>query len=241
MRIGLALALFRAVWASTPTPPAFAEEFSLEYMVTNLQYGFAVAGKWTVDHRNATSTNLRERTDTYNKTLQPRIEVMDFRRGEVWSFSDAPPAHCACAATNGTQPRWALPADAQLASPQPPTQQQRWRVFHVDMSVCVDFFIGLDAATGALAQLPSTLLYFGNCTSGTAVDSENEVLTQNNSYFSFVIAPQADALFQPQHACAGADPCAPPASAWPQQQQQQQQQQHSVTMLMSHFGRPREH
>ena len=214
---------------SSAAPPAFAEEFSLEYTVSNLQYGFVVQGKWSVDHRNATTTNLRERTDTYNKTLQPRVEVKDFLHGKDWSFSDAPPApRCACGPTNGTQPRWALPADATILAPSSaPPATQRWRVFHADISVCVDFFIGVDTATGMLAQLPSTLLYLGNCTSGTVADPAAEVLAQNNSYYSFVLEPQSDALFQPQGTCDHTDPCVPSTHVpW------------RTTMHMDNFGTP---
>ena len=65
--------------AISRTPPTFATEFGLDYTVTNRQYGFVAVGRWTVDHQNSSgSLNLRERTDSYNKTLQPRAEVKDY-------------------------------------------------------------------------------------------------------------------------------------------------------------------
>ena len=65
--------------AISRTPPTFSTEFGLDYTVTNHQYGFVAVGRWTVDHQNSSgSLNLRERTDSYNKTLQPRAEVKDY-------------------------------------------------------------------------------------------------------------------------------------------------------------------
>jgi len=47
-----------------PVPPLFAEEFGLDYHITNAQFGFVVFGRWRVDHRNSTGgLNLRERQD----------------------------------------------------------------------------------------------------------------------------------------------------------------------------------
>ena len=57
-------------------PPTFAAEFALDYHVANLMYGFVAVGRWTVDHKNSTGhLNLRERTDSYNMSLEPRAEV----------------------------------------------------------------------------------------------------------------------------------------------------------------------
>ena len=155
---------FASVWiliagsaavATSDIPPVFSQEFSLNYTVTNLQYGFKVLGRWTVDH-----ARLRERTDSANMTLQPRIEIKDFAKGDDARFDDAQDVWV-CGNASGTQTAWALPPNATLVGEGP--TQQRWRVFHADIGVCVDFFVGYTSSgTGQIAQatLPSTLLYF---------------------------------------------------------------------------------
>ena len=143
-----------AAVSATDAPPVFSQEFSLNYTVTNLQYGFKVLGRWTVDH-----ARLRERTDAANMTLQPRIEIKDFARGDDARFDDARGVW-ACGNTSGTQASWVLPSNATLVGEGP--TQQRWRVFHADIGVCVDFFVRYtSSATGQVTQapLPSTLLY----------------------------------------------------------------------------------
>ena len=49
------------------SPPVFAGEFSLDYIVSNHQFGFVQTGRWEVDH-----ALQRERSDCYNETFQPR-------------------------------------------------------------------------------------------------------------------------------------------------------------------------
>ena len=144
-----------AAAATSDTPPEFSQEFSLNYTVTNLQFGFKVLGRWTVDH-----AGLRERTDSANMTLQPRIEIKDFAKGDDARFDDARDVWI-CGNTSGTQAAWVLPPNASLVGEGP--TQQRWRVFHADIGVCVDFFVDYTSSgAGQITQapLPSTLLYF---------------------------------------------------------------------------------
>eukprot|EP00937_MAST-01D_sp_MAST-1D-sp2_P001684 g1684.t1 len=183
--------------ASASTPPTFANEYALNYTVTNMQYGFKVLGRWTVDHGN-----LRERTDSYNLTMQPRAEIKTFPDGLDARYDDVRDVW-SCGNTRGTQPAFALPPNASLVGETASPPQQRWRVFHADNHVCVDFFVGFTVAGGAIRQapLPSSIVYYGNCLSATAVDADTETMAQNNSYYGFDVSTPCASLFELPAAC----------------------------------------
>ena len=101
--------------AISRTPPTFSTEFGLDYTVTNHQYGFVAVGRWTVDHQNSSgSLNLRERTDSYNKTLQPRAEVKDYGNHIHYAWHDDGSQPCVQSPLNGTQPPWTIDPAALL-------------------------------------------------------------------------------------------------------------------------------
>ena len=201
-----ALNLLSAAAATTATPPAFATEYALDYRVDNLQYGFVVYGRWTVDHQDSAGRlNLRERTDSYNASLQPRAEVKDFGHHKHYEWFDKtgyPP--CLQNPLNGTQPAWVVDPSAKLITNahQGPGVQV-WRVLHASISQCVDFYV-----RAADPRLPFMLLYFGNCTSATA-RLPGEVLGQNNSYWNFSFHDIPDSRFKPSGPCP---PSPPPAA-----------------------------
>ena len=98
-----ASALFLLAAAPSRAPPTFATEFGLDYTVTNKQYGFVAVGRWTVDHQNSSgSLNLRERTDSYNKALQPRAEVKDYGNHVHYAWHDDGSQPCVQSPLNGT-------------------------------------------------------------------------------------------------------------------------------------------
>ena len=123
-------------------PPTFATEFGLDYTVTNLQYGFVAVGRWTVDHQNSSgSLNLRERTDSYNKTLQPRAEVKDYGNHVHYAWHDDGSQPCVQSPLNGTQPPWTIDPAALLIANRSATGEavEVWRALYASISQCVDF------------------------------------------------------------------------------------------------------
>ena len=198
--------------AVSRAPPTFATEFGLDYTVTNLQYGFVAIGRWTVDHQNSSgSLNLRERTDSYNKTLQPRAEVKDYGNHVHYAWHDDGSQPCVQSPLNGTQPPWTIDPAALLIANRSATGEavEVWRALYASISQCVDFFIRGSYPAGTLETLPYQLLYWGNCTSASA-PAAGEVLAQNNSYTNFSVADQPASLFEPGGPCPPAPPPPPP-------------------------------
>ena len=196
--------------ASQPPLPTFATEFALDYHVRNLQYGFIALGRWTVDHKNSTGgLNLRERTDSYNKTLQPRAEVKDYNIHADFRWFDAPSAPpCVQEPLNGTQPAWTIGSGAKLIDVPGVSGAEVWRVLHASIGECVDYYVR-GAWPGTRDSLPYQLLFFANCSSASG-RTDGEVLAQNNSYSNFSLADNPASLFRP----AAGQPCPPvPASA----------------------------
>jgi hypothetical protein len=152
------------------------------------QYGFIMVGRWSVDHSTPTTANLRERSDSYNMSFQPRASVKDFRHGRGFNFDDTTKS-CTCFNTTGSQPRWELPADASRLGSANATD--RWRVFHSTQGICVDFFVPAGAAPQAV---PSEIRYLGQCSSATKV-GPGEVLAQRNVYSNVSFAQLPDTLF----------------------------------------------
>jgi hypothetical protein len=148
-------------------------------------------GRWTVDHES-----LRERSDTYNLTFQPRFTVKDFKLGRAFDYNDHT-EDCMCTPTAGSQPRWQVPLNSTLVASN--STMERWRAFHESIHESVDFFIALDGSRRR-SSLPYLLLYYGNCTSGTKIDPASEVLVQSNQYYNFSLATRKPAslyLFRP--------------------------------------------
>jgi len=201
----LFLALFARAHAATP--PVFATEYSLNYIVTNEQYGFVAIGKWFVDHENSKGQlNLRERTHAGNATLHPTDVVKDYKAHMFFNVDDtmypSSQGH-ACFGSlpkNLTQPAWSLPATAVNVAKRG-AGYERWRVFHASQRVCVDFFVA--PAHGSVPRLPFQLLYFGNC-AGTTIGPA-EVLAQNNSYNGFAFEDQPSSLYTPPSTAAPCD------------------------------------
>jgi hypothetical protein len=178
-------------------PPKFATEFSLDYNISNLQFGFCVYGKWWMDHQNASGfLNLRERQDSYNITLHPQSTIKDYRQHILVNLDPSLPGDDhACVSpipANVTQQAWGLPDDAcQIKNvdedEDKEEEEERWRVFHKEQSICVDFWITKGV------RLPRRIAYFGLCTSCIHV-SPNEVLAENHLYrnFSFEDIPKKE-------------------------------------------------
>jgi hypothetical protein len=210
--LALLLAASSGLGHQQPPLPTFATEFALDYKVANLQYGFVAIGRWTVDHQNSSGAlNLRERTDAYNKTLQPRVEVKDFGNHVDYKEFDAPSAPpCVQSPLNGTQDAWKIDPSATLISVPGITGAEVWRVLHESIHMCVDFYVG--GTYPKRDSLPYQLLYIGNCTSATA-RTAGEVLAQNNSYTNFSLTDNPASLFKPDGACPPAPPVGPPPAA----------------------------
>jgi hypothetical protein len=163
-------------------------------------------GRWTVDHGN-----LRERSDSYNLTFEPRITVKDFKSQREFNYDDHA-NDCVCSPTAGGQTRWQVPENSSLVASNATTE--RWRAFHGDTKVCVDFLIALNS--GQRSALPYLLLYFGNCTSPTEVEPAFEILAQTNSYYNFSLSTPDNAVFDFPPVCAakgGCKPTPPPTPA----------------------------
>ena len=202
--------------ASAESPPAFSQEFALNYTVTNYQYGFTVLGRWSVDHSPDGGVTLheRERVDTYNKTLEPRVEVKDFL-AEISFTEDDETDLCCLGTCEGGQPAWAVPdgslkVEEHVTLPSPYDQGEgqlfdRWRSNQaLDQGICVDFFVGLKKS-GDYEELPSLLQWFGNCSSAEQVQPEYEFLAQDNFYNGFDLSVLADELFAQPADCQNCD------------------------------------
>ncbi len=197
--------------SSTPPLPTFATEFALDYRVSNYQYGFVTIGRWTVDHKDSTgSLNLRERTDSYNASLQPRAEIKDFGNHVDYKEFDKkgyPP--CMQGPLNGTQKQWTIDPSAKLITVPGVSGAEVWRTFNPTIHVCVDFYIR--GAYPKRDSLPYQLLYQGNCTgAGSGAPVAGEILAQNNSYTNFSLTDNPPSLFKPTGACPPAPPPPPP-------------------------------
>lgn len=152
------------------TPPVFATEFSLSFVVSNKQYGFVAIGTWSVDHRDDEGAlHLRERTDAGNVTMHPTTQIKDYRVHRLINEDKTLPGPThACfspIAANVTQPAWVVPSGSVNVA-EAGAAYERWRVFHATQGVCVDFFV---RPAGKVPRLPFQLIYFGNCASGTKV------------------------------------------------------------------------
>ena len=210
---GTAVASDRVRNYAGPSPPQFATEYSLQYRVTNEQYGFVAIGEWMVDHENSKGDlNLRERTQNANATMHPTVVVKNYKRHSFFNMdkTDYPASQgYACYGpipASDTQPRWAVPA-ASVNVAKDGAAYERWRVYHASQGICVDFFVA--PAAGTKPRLPYQILYFGDCKSPASV-GPNEVMAQNNSYSAFDFADQPDSLYTPPKA---AKPCSQGISA----------------------------
>ena len=116
-------------------------------------------GRWTVDHQNSSgSLNLRERTDSYNKTLQPRAEVKDYGNHVHYAWHDDGSQPCVQSPLNGTQPPWTIDPAALLIANRSATGEavEVWRALYASISQCVDFYIRGSYPAGTLETLPYT-------------------------------------------------------------------------------------
>ena len=180
----------------TPTPPKFATEFTLVYNITNYQYDFEVYGKWSVDHKNSTnSLNLRERQDSWNVTLHPKITIKDFKKHVMMNIDPTiSNQNHKCITTipnNVTQHAWSLPDNACLV--QVATEYKRWRVHHSLENVCVDYWLNVQDQVGK--KLPYRIAYFGNCKSCSVVSPDEEVLVENHLYSNFTFGDISPSIF----------------------------------------------
>ena len=210
----LLLAAFAARSAAAPpTAPAFATEFALNFTVTNIQFGFRVVGRWSVDHMNSSgSLNLRERSLMANASLHPHLEIKDYRLHQLWEQDPSLPSGACVGPLDPslTQPRWALPANASLLPEATVPGKAVWRVPHPG-EVCVDFTMSSSSLGGILPEViqcapsyPTPLptltnprrRYWGHCTSRTS-RLPGEVLAELHEYGDFDFADLPPALFEP--------------------------------------------
>ena len=177
--------------AISRTPPTFATEFGLDYTVTNKQYGFVAVGRWTVDHQNSSgSLNLRERTDSYNKTLQPRAEVKDYGNHIHYAWHDDGSQPCVQSPLNGTQPPWTIDLAALLITNRSATGEavEVWRALYASISQCVDFIFVVRTRRARSRRCRTS-----SCTGATArarARPRRARCSQNNSYTNLSVADQ---------------------------------------------------
>ena len=160
-----------------------------------------------MDHKDSSGeVHLRERTDSYNRTTIPLVEVKDFLKRKDYRWGNLPSGGCEGGDVKGTQPRWQVSSDAKLVESD--AHHERWREWHQAQGICVDFLVRLirsrGESTGQSASgdypssnrelLPHLLLWYGNCTSGTHI-GPGELLAQVNNYTNFSLTDQPPDLF----------------------------------------------